>query len=126
MLSFLKQWNATKRESDQLIEMIRASFPLDREGHFSGSRIPKKSAAAVRKVVGSASAFAGTTHAGLFSRAHLANRVKWGLKDLGYADPFVDEITSSIIVAMGHAPRVPVWGRSPKHGSADAIQAQDR
>lgn len=100
MHSFFKQYRAIRRASDSLVIKVHAGLPVGSEHRVLGARLTKKSAAAVRQVMESASTFSGSLEAGMLSRAYLANRVRWGLNDLGYTKEFVESITASIVVAM--------------------------
>lgn len=104
MISFIEKRHAIQQESHKLIALVHSGLPVGSEHRIRGRQLTTKSATTVRQVAGSASAFAREHNAGILSRSYLANRVRWGLKDLGYSDEFVDSITASIVIAMEHAP----------------------
>jgi hypothetical protein len=105
MYSFFKQRHAVHRESEHLISLVVGGFPIDHHRAALQERLAKRSAASIRKIAQSASCFARGQNAGILSRAYLANRVRWGLKDRGYDDEFVRSITASVVMAMDAAVR---------------------
>ena len=104
MISFAKKRQAARQESHKLVSLVHSGLPVGSEDRICGRQLNTKSAAVVRQLAGSAAAFAREQRAGLLWRSYLANRVRWGLKDLGYSEEFVDSITASIVMAMEHAP----------------------
>lgn len=103
MISFIKNFHAVQQESQKLITLVHTGLPVDSEYRIRARQFSNKTAITVRQVAGSACAFACEHNTGIFSRSYLANRVRWGLLDLGYSEEFVDSITASIVIAMQQA-----------------------
>ena len=47
-----------------------------------------------------AEAFARTTPLNIYKKARLGNRVKWALREAGYADDFVDALTYELVTVI--------------------------
>jgi hypothetical protein len=105
MIAFLEKRRAAKQESRKLVSLVHSGLPVGSEDRINARRLTANSTVVVRQLAGVASAFAREQRAGLLWRSYLANRVRWGLKDLGYSDDFVDSITASIVMAMEQTPR---------------------
>lgn len=100
MFSFVKLRPAIEQESHKIVDLVRSGLPVSSEHRIRDWRLTAKSATTVRQIAGSAAQFAREHNAGIVSRSYLANCVRWGLKDLGYCDAFVDRIIESIVIAM--------------------------
>lgn len=48
--------------------------------------------------------FSAERNLGIYGKARLLNGVKWGMKNLGYADDFIDATTTTLVRSV--APRV--------------------
>jgi hypothetical protein len=105
MFSVLRQRSAIRDETDRMIELIQAGLPASSaDDVLLRDKITGRFAATVRRVMECASDFAVREDVGSLSRAYLANRIKRGLKDLGYSNEFLESITASIVIAMERGP----------------------
>jgi hypothetical protein len=117
MFVFIRQISALRAQSERMVELIRAGLPAGSADRVLCDKIAKRPAAIVRQVLGCASDFASRESPGFLARAYLANRIKWGLKDFGYSNEFVDSVTAGIVIAMTHAPRGSVHSTRPAKAS---------
>ena len=82
--------------ADALVADIRRRFPptgIEAKGSKYAERIHKIHGALLAQIEG----FAKGTRLSLYRKARLGNRVKWGLKDAGYADLFVDAFVHELL-----------------------------
>ena len=95
----LQGWFATKEVdqfADSIVAELIARFPqsgVDVSTRKSAERAMKS----LEKMFSSISAFAAQRRPNLFQKARFGNRVKWALKDAGYADPFIDIVTHEFL-----------------------------
>ena len=101
MPSFLQQCRAIRLESDGVISLIVSELPVASQHRLlTNGRLSSRPATLVRRIASEASCFTSKHNAGALSRAYYANCVRWGLKDKGYSEAFVNSIAASIVVAM--------------------------
>jgi hypothetical protein len=88
---------------DDLLNRVPAAS-LEQGGRKTSERLHRMNEAVSDRV----REFASAQRPNFYQRARLANRVKWGMADSGYPDPFVTAFTSELITL------VTVAGRSPR------------
>ncbi len=112
-----------RRHADALVHLVRTGVPPACANELLRMVLKEKSASTIRQVATSASEFARKHRLGFLSKAYLANRVKWGLKELGYSDEFADGFTASVVVAMDGATRDELPPRA-RHGGEEVAAKQ--
>ncbi|MFO1273671.1 MAG: hypothetical protein U1F50_18720 [Rubrivivax sp.] len=105
MLSFLARRAELRREADEMVEHLCRALPASQQERLQGATLPPRAAAAVRQVAASAARVARARAAGALSRAYLLNRVRWGLRERGYGEAFVETLIAGLVVAVGAAPK---------------------
>lgn len=61
---------------------------------------PKQFANVVEEVYARAAKFRRENRLGVYKKAKLGNVFKWELKELGYGDDFIEEITKGLIIRL--------------------------
>lgn len=61
---------------------------------------PKQLANVVEEVYARAAKFRRENRLGVYKKAKLGNVFKWELKELGYGDDFIEEITKGLIIRL--------------------------
>jgi hypothetical protein len=106
MFHWIKQRGAVRQAAGELVGHIVSTMPVQREERLlAGARLTRNFASTVRKIARSASGFASEQGMNVLWRAYLANRVRWALEDAGYSEEFVENIVSTIVVAMDRSRR---------------------
>ena len=100
VLSFVSKRRTIRQQSAQLVEIIQHRIPTARQACLQRAQLPARAAKAIRDIAGAAARFAHEHRWGWLARAYLANRVKWGLIECGYATPFAESVTTSVVLAM--------------------------
>lgn len=90
--------------ADSIVAELREGYPP------SGVELPAtKAIDRLRKSFGRMfvriDAFAGSNPLNLYKKARLGNRVKWALKDAGYAEEFVEAFTRELVMHVALAMR---------------------
>jgi len=87
------------KEVDEFADSIVAEL-LERHPPHAGSIAGKKEIARLRKAFGRIfsriDSFARTHSLTLYTKARLANRIQWGLKEAGYREDFVEATTQEV------------------------------
>lgn len=78
-------------------EFSRRSPP---EALNSGSQQPKALAASIDELCSRARDFQRERKLGVYGKAKFGTAVKYRMKDLGYADEFIDELTRSLLIRI--------------------------
>ena len=92
------KWFDTKEVdgfADAIVKMFTSRFPpteFAATGRKSEERFRKVHAALAREVTD----YRVKHPLNIYQKARLANRFKWALKDAGYPDAFIDEITTEL------------------------------
>ena len=92
-------WFATKDVdalADSIVAELLNRFPqsgVDVSTRKSAERAMKT----LEKMFSSISAFAVEHRPNLYQKARFGNRIKWGLKDAGYPEPFIDVVTHEFL-----------------------------
>ena len=92
-------WFATKEIdafADSIVAELVQRFPpagIDVSTRKSAERAMKN----LEKMYSSVTAFAVQRRPNLYQKARFGNRIKWGLKDAGYSDAFVDLVTHEFV-----------------------------
>jgi hypothetical protein len=99
-----KQVDAFAQEvlDDLLKRVPPATLPLD-YGKKTGERLHRLTEVMSNRM----RAFAVTHRPNFYKRARLGNRVKWGMKDAGYPEAFVEAFTYELVTLMTLASRAP-------------------
>lgn len=101
MFRWIEHRKAVHRAADEMAAQLMAALPPDRQERLlNGPRLAGKPAAVVRRVAAAATRLSAERGLTLLWRASLANRVRWTLRDAGYADAFVESVVSALVVAM--------------------------
>ena len=81
--------------ADSIVAELRERHPPDAERKTSAKEVAR-----LRKVFSQIFAridsFARLHPLNLYTKARLANRIQWGLKDAGYQDDFVETVTREV------------------------------
>jgi len=86
------------RFADSLVAEMMKRVPPN---SLSEVRTPAKRFARMTDVLSDqVRAFARTRRPNFYKRARLGNRVKWGLKDAGYPEAFVDAFTTELVTLV--------------------------
>ncbi|MDD5249702.1 MAG: hypothetical protein PHY45_11985 [Rhodocyclaceae bacterium] len=64
------------------------------------SKSPKKAPEALAKLFAQIERFKQTNRLNMYKKAKLGNAFKWKLRDYGYTDEFVDEITKEVLLHL--------------------------
>lgn len=87
--------------ADVVAEVARR-FPIGLESELGGAKA--KPARKLGKTTGDlerkVAAFQGDQHLGVYGKARLLNQIKWGLKELGYSEDFVDATTTTLAKSL--------------------------
>lgn len=92
------KWFDTKQVdgfADALVKLFTSRFPpteFTAPGKKSEERFRKVHAALAREVT----TFRASHPLNIYQKARLANRFKWALKDAGYPDAFIEELTTEL------------------------------
>lgn len=87
------------KEVDEFADSVVAEL-LERHPPRSAGTTGRKDLARLRKVFGSLftriDSFARRQRLNLYTKARLANRIQWGLKEAGYPEDFVEATTREV------------------------------
>lgn len=95
------------KEIDELIDSIVADLvkrfpPAGLEG-MSAEKAAKRLKGVHNSALYKVDAFARSRPLNLYKKAHLGNRLKWALREVGYAGEFADALTSEFITLVTYA-----------------------
>jgi nucleoside diphosphate kinase len=100
-------WFSTK-EVDQLADSIVGEvlerFPQSGVD-VSTKKAVEKAMKTLERMYSSISEFALRQRPNLYQKARFGNRIKWGLKDAGYSDAFIDIVTHEFLKQLALAAR---------------------
>ena len=101
---------AKKRSIDELAlslaDEFMQSYPLNDDNPQKQSKGNRKLSKAIDSLCIRARDFHGDKHLDIYGKARLNNTLMWQLRESGYENNFVDEITKRIIISLS-APRRP-------------------
>lgn len=99
VLNFFSRAKEKAFVAEQVIRLVKDLPPnliQDGRGKVSVNKITRH----LERVYKSASEFKAAQNSGFMARAVMANSFKWGLKEAGYPDEFVDMATEGLVVAL--------------------------
>jgi len=97
MFATLKRKLATIEPfADELVAMISQHLPAPCVGDLEQAAPYKHASRLAHRVCLRSQHFASANDLGLWLRAHLANKVKWGLRARGYDERFIELVTVSM------------------------------
>jgi hypothetical protein len=101
--------------ADSIVTELREQHPprTDRPG---GAKEVAKLRKAFSKIFARIDSFARLHPLNLYTKARLANRIQWGLKDAGYRDDFVETATQEVATHVAIAAARP-RARAERSGS---------
>ena len=103
MLSMLKMPSAIRQEAQEIAHTVCHGVSAAQSADLLEGRLSQRAASTLRAVAAAAAGFVQRTDAGFISRAALANRLRWTLKDLGYHDEFIEALLAGVVVEMQRA-----------------------
>jgi hypothetical protein len=98
----LRDW-LRRREIDRFAtalaqDLVRRFPPKSEARTDKGAR--KQLASITEKLYAQAVAFRQANRLGTYGKAKLGNTFRWTLKELGYSDAFVEEVTHALVVHL--------------------------
>lgn len=66
----------------------------------SKNKAERKIGAAMNRIYGKASDFQKQHGLGIYGKARLGNTFKWELREMGYENDFVDEVTKGLLLSL--------------------------
>jgi hypothetical protein len=109
--SIFKKLAAIDRFSTELVAMIRQQGPVPSSADATQGAEQKKVARLADRACARAVQFARDHDLGFLLSAHLANKVKWGLRGHGYNERFIEVICVSMTVQATGTRSVGAKGR---------------
>jgi hypothetical protein len=94
----LKWFDATAAEAqaDKAIEEVQRLVP--KEEVAAGDGAHKKQVSKLGQTIDRHRQEALSAHYNVYQKAKFANRIKWGLRDKGYPDGFIDSVVRLLII----------------------------
>ena len=95
----LLNWFSTKDVdalADSVIAELCARFP-PRGADASTRKSAERAMKTLDRIFADIAAFAARRRPNLYQKARFGNRIKWALKDAGYAEPFIDVATHELL-----------------------------
>lgn len=99
VLNFFSRAKEKAFVAEQVTRLLKDLPPTliqDGRGKVSVNKITRH----LERVYKSASEFKANQNSGFMARAVMANSFKWGLKEAGYPEDFVDLATEGLVVAL--------------------------
>lgn len=102
---FVKLFRAApiKAFAKEVCDSVQVAYPPALEGDERPTG-KKKLAYAVLEVDRQLELFRGAHRLGFLRKARLANAIRWGLKESGYSERFVDEMAKHVVIRLMRIP----------------------
>lgn len=100
MFSYFRNRKAFHAQALSLVATVseRLTPAASSQLHRAGTR--KKAVSSVQTIASRAAAFAQAHQMSSLAKASFANRIKWGVRDLGYSEEFVDMVTVAVVMSI--------------------------
>ena len=86
--------------SKTLARELADQFQAEQKKSTNAKKVTKKIGAAMNRVYGKAFDFQQKQGLGIYGKARLGNTFKWELREMGYENDFVDEVTKGLILSL--------------------------
>ena len=107
MFGFGKNNAAIDAFAAEIVADVARRFPVQLEAELGGTKA--KPARKLGKTAGDlerrVTAFHTSNKLGVYSKARLLNKIKWGLKERGYSEPFIDATITTLVAINTTAKR---------------------
>lgn len=99
LLGWFKSRNEVHEFGRSLAQELARHYPPPNEGHTK-SASPKRLAVTIEDVYARALKFKREKRLGVYQKAKLGNAFRWKLKELGYNEDFVEQVTKALVIRL--------------------------
>ena len=100
MLPYLRKRALVRLHAHQMVTDLGESLPAVVSFDLQRTSSRKRAVHVLRKVSADAAKFALINDLGFMSKAQLANKFQWGLRELNYSDEFIDMATVAVTMSL--------------------------
>ena len=100
MLSYIRNRALVRSHAHQMVTDIGESLPPTASLDLQRTTSRNRAVRVVRKISADAKGFAQANDLGFLSRARLANKFQWRLRELNYSDEFIDMATVAVTISL--------------------------
>ena len=86
--------------SKRLAKELADQFQVEKENSSNMKKSIKKRGATVNNIYNKAFDFKQQYRLGIYGKARLGNTFKWELRDMGYENDFIDEMTKGLLISI--------------------------
>ncbi len=86
--------------SKLLAKELADQFQVEQKNSSDMKKAVKRRGATINKIYNKAFDFKQQYRLGIYGRARLGNTFKWELREMGYENDFIDEMTKGLLISL--------------------------